>query len=222
MRQMGRIRRGMVLALCVIMGMTLAACSGGGNTPDVTVDFGEYHSDAPTGGQETTEPAGETTGAAGETDAAGESQSGETEGGETGETGTAGTETEGAYEPDEEAMAAFNESRYAQVVLDYFESEGRGDEAFSEPIFDSENRLYSQEELMGLSADLCKIFRNEIYARHGMIFGEEDLNMLYGAFSWYEGTTSMADFESQPLPFNDTETANIHAVVAAEEANGYR
>ena len=75
---------------------------------------------------------------------------------------------------------------------------------------------------MGLSADLCKIFRNEIYARHGMIFGEEDLNMLYGAFSWYEGTTSMADFESQPLPFNDTETANIHAVVAAEEANGYR
>ena len=198
MRQMGRIRRGMVLALCVIMGMTLAACSGGGNTPDVTVDFGEYHSDAPTGGQETTEPAGETTGAAGE------------------------TETEGAYEPDEEAMAAFNESRYAQVVLDYFESEGRGDEAFSEPIFDSENRLYSQEELMGLSADLCKIFRNEIYARHGMIFGEEDLNMLYGAFSWYEGTTSMADFESQPLPFNDTETANIHAVVAAEEANGYR
>ena len=194
---MGRIRRGMVLALCVIMGMTLAACSGG-NTPDVTVDFGEYHSDAPTGGQETTEPAGETTGAAGE------------------------TETEGAYEPDEEAMAAFNESRYAQVVLDYFESEGRGDEAFSEPIFDSENRLYSQEELMGLSADLCKIFRNEIYARHGMIFGEEDLNMLYGAFSWYEGTTSMADFESQPLPFNDTETANIHAVVAAEEANGYR
>ena len=197
MRQMGRIRRGMVLALCVIMGMTLAACSGG-NTPDVTVDFGEYHSDAPTGGQETTEPAGETTGAAGE------------------------TETEGAYEPDEEAMAAFNESRYAQVVLDYFESEGRGDEAFSEPIFDSENRLYSQEELMGLSADLCKIFRNEIYARHGMIFGEEDLNMLYGAFSWYEGTTSMADFESQPLPFNDTETANIHAVVAAEEANGYR
>ena len=61
MRQMGRIRRGMVLALCVIMGMTLAACSGGGNTPDVTVDFGEYHSDAPTGGQETTEPAGETT-----------------------------------------------------------------------------------------------------------------------------------------------------------------
>ena len=198
MRQMGRIRRGMVLALCVIMGMTLAACSGGGNTPDVTVDFGEYHSDAPTGGQETTEPAGETTGAAGE------------------------TETEGAYEPDEEAMAAFNESRYAQAVLDYFESEGRGDEAFSEPIFDSENRLYSQEELMGLSADLCKIFRNEIYARHGMIFGEEDLNMLYGAFSWYEGTTSMADFESQPLPFNDTETANIHAVVAAEEANGYR
>lgn len=198
MRQMGRIRRGMVLALCVIMGMTLAACSGGGNTPDVTVDFGEYHSDAPTGGQETTEPAGEMTGAAGE------------------------TETEGAYEPDEEAMAAFNESRYAQVVLDYFESEGRGDEAFSEPIFDSENRLYSQEELMGLSADLCKIFRNEIYARHGMIFGEEDLNMLYGAFSWYEGTTSMADFESQPLPFNDTETANIHAVVAAEEANGYR
>lgn len=198
MRQMGRIRRGMVLALCVIMGMTLAACSGGGNTLDVTVDFGEYHSDAPTGGQETTEPAGETTGAAGE------------------------TETEGAYEPDEEAMAAFNESRYAQAVLDYFESEGRGDEAFSEPIFDSENRLYSQEELMGLSADLCKIFRNEIYARHGMIFGEEDLNMLYGAFSWYEGTTSMADFESQPLPFNDTETANIHAVVAAEEANGYR
>ena len=222
---MGKIRRGAVLGLCMIVMLALAACSSAGEGASATVDFGQYHSDAPDG-EETDEAAAGTEAAVpgGQTDAAEESQSGESGAGETEGAADAETETaaESGYRPDEEAMAAFNRSKYVQTVLDYFASEGRGEEAFSEPIFDSENRLYSQEELMELSADLCKIFRNEIYARHGMIFGEEDLNELYGAFSWYEGTTSMADFESQPLPFNDTETANIDAVVAAERANGYR
>ena len=201
------------MLLCALLALLLAACSGAGDGPEATVDFGQYHSDS--------------TGAASETEAdSGAGASGETQEGETGESGTgetgAGESAGDGYVPDEEAMAAFQQSRYAQELLDYFASEGRGDEAFSEPIFDSETRLYTQEELMELSADLCKIFRNEIYARHGMIFGEEDLNQLYGAFSWYEGTTSMAEFESQPLPFNETEIANIHTVIDAEEANGYR
>ena len=126
------------MLLCALLALLLAACSGAGDGPEATVDFGQYHSDS--------------TGAASETEAdSGAGASGETQEGETGESGTgetgAGESAGDGYVPDEEAMAAFQQSRYAQELLDYFASEGRGDEAFSEPIFDSETRLYTQEEL---------------------------------------------------------------------------
>lgn len=122
-------------------------------------------------------------------------------------------------EAPKEHREAFNKSEFAAELLDYLASNGRGEEAFSEPIFDSEKKIYSQEELEKLSDVMCKIFRNEIYARHGMIFGDEDLNQLYGAFSWYEGTIGLREFEAQAeLPFNKTEYANISNVAAVEKA----
>ena len=113
----------------------------------------------------------------------------------------------------------FNKSEFAAELLAYLAANGRGEEAFSEPIFDTEKRVYGKEELEKLSDVMCKIFRNEIYARHGMIFGDEDLNQLYGAFSWYEGTIGLKAFEAQAeLPFNENEYANITNIVAIEKA----
>ena len=112
-----------------------------------------------------------------------------------------------------------NLDKTISLLLAYLKENGREDDAFSEPIFDSANKIYSKEELEQLSDAMCRIFRNEIYARHGMIFGNEDLNRIYSAFSWYEGTIGLREFEAQKeLPFNDTENKNLSNVIAVEKA----
>lgn len=138
---------------------------------------------------------------------------------ETTEGTAAETGAAGQLQAPEGSRETFMKSAFAKELLAYLEAEGRGEEAFSEPIFDTEKKVYSKQELEELSDVMCRIFRNEIYARHGMIFGNEDLNRLYSAFSWYEGTIGLRDFEAQAeLPFNETEYANIANVVAVEKA----
>lgn len=129
----------------------------------------------------------------------------------------------GGYTVDPALMEEFYKSEFSEELLAYFEANGYGEDAFDGPIFESETRLYSKEELDQLSDVMCKIFRNEIYARHGMIFGDEDLNQLYGPFSWYEGTILLEDFNKlEVLPFNEIEYDNITNVVAVEKARKTR
>lgn len=130
----------------------------------------------------------------------------------------AGSETSAGTRTPEERMKEFSGSKFAAEVEAYLKAAGRGEEAFSEPIFDSATRVYTQEELSELSDVMCRVFRNEIYARYGVIFGNEDLNRLYRGFSWYKETIKLRDFEAQELPFNKTEHANITNVVAVEKA----
>ena len=131
----------------------------------------------------------------------------------------AGSEVSAGTRTPEERMKEFSGSKFAAEVEEYLKASGRGEEAFSEPIFDSATRVYTQEELSELSDVMCRVFRNEIYARYGVIFGNEDLNRLYRGFSWYKETIKLRDFEAQEeLPFNKTEYANITNVVTVEKA----
>lgn len=49
-------------------------------------------------------------------------------------------------------------------------------------------------DLEGLTKEQLRLARNEIYARHGMIFGVEDLDTYFAAKSWYKPTISFTDF----------------------------
>lgn len=213
---------------CLALSLLLSGCGMFGSEAEVKVDFGQFGN---TGGSladgETGEtPGAETTGPKEEKPDGEAEESGPRDG--TAEDTRQAEENENSVpestQPErdgdfEKRMEEFHKSEFAAELTSYLESVNRGDEAFSEPIFDSQNKVYSKEELEGLSDVMCKIFRNEIYARHGMIFGDEDLNQLYGAFDWYEGTISLRDFEAQAeLPFNATENKNISNVVAVEKA----
>lgn len=193
----------------------LAGC-GMFDGDEAQVDFGQFgNTQAEESGGETQQEAG--SGSEDDTTGNEDSQTGETQEDGAGESDSA------QDKPSESLMEEFYKSEFSEELMAYFEASGRGDEAFSQPIFDSENKVYSQEEISQLSDIMCKIFRNEIYARHGMIFGDEDLNQLYGPFSWYEGTISLRDFEAQEeLPFNATEYANIKNVVTVEKARKNR
>ena len=84
----------------------------------------------------------------------------------------------------------------------------------------SDKELLKESDLEGLTADECKIARNEIYARHGRKFKDEELQAYFNACDWYEGTIDPDDFKESDL--SDIEIANKDLIVSYEEEKGYR
>lgn len=85
---------------------------------------------------------------------------------------------------------------------------------------DSSSRMISSSELSGYSADQLRIARNEIYARHGRMFNDSDLQAYFNSKHWYTGTIAPDSFvESQYL--SETERKNAETIRAYEESHGY-
>ena len=58
----------------------------------------------------------------------------------------------------------------------------------------SDTEKLTRADLEGLTKEQLRLARNEIYARHGMIFGVEDLDNYFATKSWYKPTVSYTDF----------------------------
>lgn len=74
-------------------------------------------------------------------------------------------------------------------------------------------------ELEGKTAAECKIARNEIYARHGRRFNDEQLQAYFDTCMWYTGTTDAEDFSDSLL--TKTEKSNIRIIAEYEARMGY-
>lgn len=85
---------------------------------------------------------------------------------------------------------------------------------------DSSSRFLSKSDLNGLSAEECRIARNEIYARHGRMFNDEALQEYFESFDWYYPSIQPDDFEETML--NEYEIANRDLIVEYETEQGYR
>lgn len=79
----------------------------------------------------------------------------------------------------------------------------------------SDSQMISEDEIEALTPLECKIARNEIYARHGRIFKDEQLQNYFESCSWYEGRISADDFDIDML--NSFEKENANMVLACEE-----
>ncbi|RGD66023.1 YARHG domain-containing protein [Lachnospiraceae bacterium OF09-6] len=112
---------------------------------------------------------------------------------------------------------------------DNFAAYGEQSEALAETadssedyiIPDSDSRYITDEDLTGLSDYEILLARNEIYARHGRIFVNEDLNSYFRSKSWYQPAVSGEDFteEYAASVFNEYERANIDTIVKYEQAH---
>ena len=58
-------------------------------------------------------------------------------------------------------------------------------EDFDYILFDSDSRYVDENELLGFTKGMCRLARNEIYARHGRKFKDEELNNYFLSRSWY-------------------------------------
>jgi len=79
-------------------------------------------------------------------------------------------------------------------------------------ISNSDTHLLSESEIMHLSNAELVIARNEIYARHGMIFGSKALSEWFEAQSWYIPIYAMADFDYNRL--SDIENKNVGTLLS--------
>lgn len=80
---------------------------------------------------------------------------------------------------------------------------------------ESNVRKLTREDLQGLTKEQLRLARNEIFARHGAIFGVEDLDQYFRTKSWYEPKVSLSDFYDQ-VEMSLIEEANLSLIQEVE------
>ena len=74
---------------------------------------------------------------------------------------------------------------------------------------DSSTRRLTRDEVIGLDESTLTIAINELFARHGRKFVNQDLANYFNSKSWYNGTIEAETFNQQANSiFNDVEKAN--------------
>ena len=84
----------------------------------------------------------------------------------------------------------------------------------------SDTQYLDRQNLKGLTAEECRLARNELYARHGRMFDDEELQSYFETKKWYNGTIAPSDFKEEIL--NDYEVYNRDLIVEYEKEMGYR
>ena len=117
---------------------------------------------------------------------------------------------------EEEIIKAVNErskyykaSAYYSEIIDYWENarEVRDISNVLEPLFETDKKYYTKEEFESEPMLVIHLAKNEIYARHGYIFQNEDLYNYFMGCIWYSPTCDSTDFDDNI--FNEYEKANL-------------
>ena len=117
---------------------------------------------------------------------------------------------------EEEIIKAVNErsqyykaSAYYSEIIDYWENarEVRDITNVLEPLFETDKKYYTKEEFESEPMLVIHLAKNEIYARHGYIFKNEDLYNYFMGCIWYSPTCDSTDFDDNI--FNEYEKANL-------------
>lgn len=81
---------------------------------------------------------------------------------------------------------------------------------------DSGSRYYSRDELEQLSLWELYLARNEIFARYGRGFKNQDLVDYFATRSWYSQKYTPEEFDSMASPLNDYELKNTQMMLEIE------
>lgn len=100
----------------------------------------------------------------------------------------------------------------------YGEISGNDDDDYI--ISNSSTMLINKNDLRGFTEEECRIARNEIYARHGRKFKDEELQNYFNNKSWYVGITEPDNFDEKQL--SKIELDNIDTITEYEKEMGYR
>lgn len=82
---------------------------------------------------------------------------------------------------------------------------------------DSSDKYYSKSDLEKLSNRELYFARNEIFARHGRGFNNDDLQSYFNQKDWYTKQYSPEDFDAMPDVLNKYEKKNTETMLAIEK-----
>lgn len=82
-------------------------------------------------------------------------------------------------------------------------------------ISNSDTKEIDAASLKYLSAEQLRLARNEIYARHGRLFNDPNLQEYFNSRSWYNGYISPENFDENCL--SKIESKNVSKIVKAEK-----
>ena len=108
----------------------------------------------------------------------------------------------------EQKLKMAKDNPYRKIADDYFEQvlEVGGPNNYFY-LFETDTVYYTAQDFAGCSEGLLKLAKNEIYARHGRMFIDEDLYEYFLTRMWYEPTYTPEEFDESC--FNDCEKANL-------------
>lgn len=79
---------------------------------------------------------------------------------------------------------------------------------------ESNSRYLTEEEVRSKSSTELRLARNEIFARHGRLFKDDELQAYFSGKSWYIGTVPAESFNANV--FNDYEKKNLVLIEKVE------
>lgn len=85
---------------------------------------------------------------------------------------------------------------------------------------ESDVRLYAHDELAELTVWELFVARNEIFARHGRVFANQDLAEHFASCPWYDARYTPEEFDAMPSLLNEYERQNAEAIRVVEEEKG--
>lgn len=86
---------------------------------------------------------------------------------------------------------------------------------------DSSTRLYTRSELEPLSDYELYVARNEIFARHGRMFVNEDLQKHFDGKSWYSPQYAPEEFDRSMLSDIEKKNAELIQQIETERGSSY-
>ena len=116
----------------------------------------------------------------------------------------------------DERSQYYRASAYYLEIVDYWENvrEARDVSNVNEPLFATNKQYYTKENFENEPKLVIHLAKNEIYARHGYIFKNEDLYNYFMGCGWYNPTCKAEDFDDSVL--NEYEKANLEILASMD------
>lgn len=116
----------------------------------------------------------------------------------------------------DERSQYYRASAYYLEIVDYWENvrEARDVSNVNEPLFATNKQYYTKENFENEPKLVIHLAKNEIYARHGYIFKNEDLYNYFMGCVWYNPTCKAENFDDSVL--NEYEKANLEILASMD------
>lgn len=119
----------------------------------------------------------------------------------------------------EEKSQYLESCSFYKEVLDYMEKvrEVKDIANVVEPLYYTDMKYYKSDDFENVPLLIIHLAKNEIYARHGYIFKNEDLSNYFLGQLWYKPSSIPEDFDNSV--FNEYEKSNLKLLAGMDKYN---